>query len=162
MMNYPMYNNQFYINDLQNMKDRIDNQMRQLQQQQQQQPIAQQPITQNFQITPQTSNNELESKYAENIDEVKNTFVIKTTLFINKDTSQLWIKDVGGNIKTFELEETIELDEKDKKILELQKEIKELKGEKANDKQCDGNANVNDTTSNKKSTNVQYDKSSKK
>lgn len=45
-MNYP---NQFYMNDLQNMRDRIDNQMRQLSQYQ---PT---PITQNFQITPSTN-----------------------------------------------------------------------------------------------------------
>lgn len=160
-MNYPMYgNNQFMMNDLQNMRDRIDNQMRQIQQNQIQQPIPQ--VTQNFQITPTQNNSDIDGKYAENIDDVKNTFVIKTTLFINKDNSQLWIKDVGGNIKTFGLEEIIELDEKDKKILELQKEIKELKGEMTNDKQYDGNANVDDTITSKKPTNVQYDKSSKK
>lgn len=89
-MNYP---NQFYMNDLQNMRDRIDNQMRQLSQYQ---PT---PITQNFQITPSAS--DLEGKYAESIDEVKNTFVTKTGVFINKDSSTLWIKDVSGNIRTF-------------------------------------------------------------
>ena len=160
-MNYPMYgNNQFMMNDLQNMRDRIDNQMRQIQQNQIQQPIPQ--VTQNFQITPTQNNSDIDGKYAENIDDVKNTFVIKTTLFINKNNSQLWLKDISGNIKTFKIEEIIELDEKDKKILELEKQLNELKGEMANDKQYDGNANVNDTITKQKSTNVQYDKSSKK
>ena len=122
---YPTAN---YMQDLQAMKDRIDTQMRQAQQNQyipQQQPM--QPITQNFQLSPNPTNNDLESKYAENIDEVKNTFVIKTGIFINIDFSTLWVKDVTGNIRTFKTEEMIELDEKDKEILALQKQIEEMK-----------------------------------
>ena len=76
-----------------------------------QQPL--QPITQNFQITPTQNNSELEGKYANNIDEVKNTFVLKTGIFTNKDFSIVWIKDVTGNIRTFKTEELIELDPKD-------------------------------------------------
>ncbi len=129
-MNYPMYSNgPMVINELQNMRDRIDRQMQQIQQQQiqqQSQPIAQ-PITQNFQITPQTNNNELESKFVDNIDDVKKTFVMKTGVFINKDFSSLWIKDVSGNIRTFKTEEIIELDEKDKEIYMLKKQIEEMK-----------------------------------
>ena len=73
-MAYPYYNNnQFYMQDLQNMKDRSDNQMKQMQQfnqnQMQQQPIPQ--INQSFQLAPNPNSNELESKYVNNIDEVK-------------------------------------------------------------------------------------------
>ena len=126
-MNYPMYgNNQFYLQELQSMKDRIDTQMRQLQQQSQQ--IPQQPITQNFQIAPTQNNIELEAKYANNIDEVKNTFVMKTGVFVNKDFSTMWVKDVTGNIKTFNTEEIIEMDDRDKEILSLKKQIQEMKG----------------------------------
>lgn len=131
-MNYPMYSNnnaQFYMQDLQSMKDRIDAQMRQIQQQQQQQqqPI-QQPITQNFQLAPQTNNNELQSKYVDNIEDVKNVFVMKTGIFVNKDFSMFWVKNVNGDIRTFKTEEIIEMDQKDKEIYELRKEIETMKG----------------------------------
>ena len=118
-MNYP-YN---YMQDLQNMRDRIDNQMRQLAQPQ--------PITQNFQIS---NIGDLEGRYANDINEVKNTFVTKLGLFISKDYSTLWIKDVSGSIRTFKTEEVIELDEKDKQINELKTELERVKGELENAK----------------------------
>lgn len=153
-MNYPIYGNgQLYINELQSMRDRIDKQMQQIQQQNQiQQPPVAQPITQNFQLAPQTNNNELESRYAENIETVKNTFVIKTGLFINKDFSTLWVKDATGKIRTFKTEEIIELDEKDKEILDLKKQIQEMKGMIEN-AQSDANDNSkNDGTIKSKSS----------
>lgn len=130
-MTYTPYTSNFYMQDLQNMRDRIDRQMAQLQQNQVQQP---QPtsLTQNFQLAPNPSNSELEAKYAESIDQVKNTFVIKTGIFATKDFSTIWIKDVTGNIKTYKTEEIIELDEKDKEILALKKEIESMKGMIAN------------------------------
>lgn len=134
-MAYPYYqNNQFYMQDLQNMKDRIDRQMQQVQQMNQSQMQNQQPvpITQNFQLAPNPNNNELESKYVNNIDEVKNTFVMKTGVFINKDFTSLWIKDVTGNIRTFRTEEIIELDPKDKEIQMLRNEIEKMKGMMSN------------------------------
>lgn len=141
---YP--NNQFYMQDLQNMKDRIDSQMRQLQNQQ---PV-QQPITQNFQLAPQNTNTELESKYADNFDEVKNTFVMKTGIFTKRDFSTIWIKDVSGNIRTFKTEEIIELDEKDREILDLQRQLNELRGEIENAKSV--NTDTVESIENKKST----------
>lgn len=127
-MAYPTYfNNNYYIQDLQNMKDRIESQIRQIQQNQVQ-PQAQQPITQNFQLAPNTNLNELESKYAENIEEVRNTFVMKTGVFINRDFSTLWIKSADGKIRTFDTQEVIEIDEKDKEIIELKKQINEMRG----------------------------------
>ncbi len=130
-MAYTPYTSNFYMQDLQNMRDRIDRQMAQIQQNQVQQP---QPtsLTQNFQLAPNPSNSELEAKYAESIDQVKNTFVIKTGIFATKDFSTIWIKDVTGNIKTYKTEEIIELDEKDKEILALKKEIESMKGMIAN------------------------------
>ena len=68
MPNYnPYYNANFYMQDLQSMRDRIDSQMRQMQQNQyqMQQPVPQ--VTQNFQLASNPNNNELESKYAENM-----------------------------------------------------------------------------------------------
>ena len=128
-MAYPYYpNNQIYMQnmqDLQNMREKIDRQMQQMQQlnqnQMQQQPQIPQ-VNQTFQLAPNPTNNELESKYANNIDEVK------TGVFLNKDFTSLWIKDVTGNIRTFRTEEVIDLDPKDKEILMLKKQIEEMKG----------------------------------
>lgn len=138
---YP--NGNYYIQDLQGMKDRIDSQIRQIQNQQQA------PITQNFQLAPNPSNNELESKYVSNFDEVKNTFVVKTGVFVNRDFSTLWVKDVTGNIRTFNTEEVVELDEKDKQILELKKQIKEMRGELENERNSN---NADESATKKKST----------
>ena len=158
-MNYPVYNNsQYYMQNLQDMRDRIDNQIRNIQQNQMQQPVAQ-PITQNFQLAPQTNNNELDSKYANNIDEVKNTFVSKTALFINKDFSTLWIKDATGNIKTYKTEEIIELDDKDKEIIELKRQISEMKGMITNANEL-RNADVNEPITETKPTRIQSNKRS--
>ena len=108
-MNYPMYSNQFQLQELQNMRDRIDSQVRYLQQNQ----VQPQPITQNFQLAPNPTNNELESKYANSINEVRNTFVTKTGIFVNKDYSVMWVKDINGNVRTFNTVEVVEMDEKD-------------------------------------------------
>ena len=133
--------------------------MRQLQQNQFQSQQPMQPITQNFQLAPTQGNSDIEGKYANNIDEVKNTFVIKTGIFTNKDFSTIWIKDVTGNIRTFNTQEVIELDEKDKQIIALQKQINEMKGMMLNGNESD-NVNVNESITKKKSTRISNDKSS--
>lgn len=146
------YNN--YYQDLQNMRDRIDNQMRQMQPPQMpQQPTA---INQTFQLAPNQGSNELESRYATNEDEVKNTLVMKTGLFITKDFTTLWIKDITGSIRTFSLSEVIQLDEKDKQILALQKQIEDMKGMMNNAKS--DYVDVNEPVAVKKSSRVQHDK----
>lgn len=132
-MAYPYYpNNQIYMQnmqDLQNMREKIDNQMRQMQQlnqnqMQQQQPV---PITQNFQLAPNPNSNELESKYVNNIDEVKGIFVMKTGVFLNKELNTLWIKNTNGDIRTFELNEIIPQDPKDVEINNLKQEIQRMR-----------------------------------
>ena len=154
-MAYPYYpNNQFYMQDLQNMRDKIDRQMQQVQQLSQnqiQQPV-QQPITQNFQIAPNV-NNEIEGKYANSIEDVRNTFVMKVGVFVNRDFSTMWVKNVNGDIRTFNTEEIIELDEKDREIMMLRKEIENMKGMISNAKQSD-NTNVNDEIEESKSKRV--------
>ena len=164
-MNYPMFsnnNNPMYMQNLQSlqdMRDRIDSQMKQMQQQNQvPQPVAQ-PITQNFQLAPTQTNNELESKYADNIETVKNTFVMKTGIFLNKDFSTLWVKDVTGNIRTFRTEEVIEMDEKDKEIYMLKRQLEEMKGMMSNANES-ANANVNEQITKSKPQRVQNDKRS--
>lgn len=159
MNNYnPFMNNQFYMNELQSMREKIDSQMRNLQQQNQiPQPLAQQPITQNFQIAPQPNSNELEARYAENIDIVKNTFVMKTGIFTTKDFKNIWIKDTNGNIRTFNTEEIKELDEKDKEILSLKQEIKQLKEEVSNANES-VNTNANEQITNSKPSRISNNK----
>ena len=147
-MAYPYYpNNQLYmqnLQDLQNMREKIDRQMQQMQQlnqnqMQQQQPV---PITQNFQLAPNPTNNELESKYANNIDEVKGIFVMKTGVFLNKELNTLWIKNTNGDIRTFELSEIIDIDPKDKEIAILKQELEKMKEMISNE--SNGNNTDND------------------
>ena len=133
-MAYPYYqNNQYYMQnmqDLQNMKERIDKQMQQMQQFNQNQVQNQQPIpqiNQSFQLAPNPTNNELESKYVNNIDEVKGIFVMKTGVFLNKELNTLWIKNTNGDIRTFELNELVEIDPKDREITMLKQELEKMK-----------------------------------
>lgn len=160
-MNYPYYNNnQFYMQqDLQNMRDRIDQQLRQLQQpqQMQQQPTA---INQTFQLAPNQGNTEIDAKYVAGIEEVKNTLALRTTIFVDKENKNLWIKSCDGNIKTYSLTEVIELDEKDKTIIQLQSEIERMK-EMMNNGECDTN-NDDESIKNAKSTSISTNKSVKK
>lgn len=133
-MAYPYYqNNQYYMQnmqDLQNMRDKIDRQMQQVQQmnqnQMQQQPQIPQ-VNQTFQLAPNPTNNELESKYVNNIDEVKGIFVMKTGVFLNKELNTLWIKNTNGDIRTFELSEIIPQDPKDIEINNLKKELQRMR-----------------------------------
>ena len=83
--------------------------------------------------------------------------LMKTGIFTNKDFSTIWIKDITGNIRTFSTQEVIELDEKDKKILELEKQIENMKGMMLNAKS--DNVNVNEPTTIKKSSRVSNGKS---
>ena len=145
-MAYPYYqNNQYYMQnmqDLQNMREKIDRQMQQMQQfnqnQMQQQPTPTN-LTQNFQLAPNPTNNELESKYVNNIDEVKGIFVMKTGVFLNKELNTLWIKNTNGDIRTFELSEIIQTDPKDVEINNLRQELQIIKEMISNE------SNVNNT-----------------
>lgn len=136
--NYNPYANQFSpynqnsIQQLEQMRDQLDARIQNAQQQQQQSQQQQTPqipqINQSFQLAPTTNtNSEVEARYAENIEEVKNTFVMKTCVFITKDCSTLWIKNASGDIKAFKLEEIKQLDEKDMQIQALQEELNSMK-----------------------------------
>ena len=138
------YNNQMYMQDLQNMRDRIDRQM-QLANQNQPQTT---PITQNFQLAPNQNNG---IKYVTSIEDVRKELVFADTLFINKELSQLWLKNASGDIKVYQLIEIVEKDPKDAKIEELEAKLDELLKEKENEQYV--NENANGTTASKKSTN---------
>lgn len=117
-------------------------------------------INQTFQLANTNNMNDFDGKYANSIDEVKNTLALKNMLFVNKEMNTLWFKDISGNIKSYTLTEIVELDEKDKKIIELEKEIENMKGMILNAKS--DSINVNESVTKPKSTDVSNDKSSKK
>lgn len=119
--NYPRYYNNS-INQ-QNMYEQIDNQINQLQQMREQIKNTQPAINQTFQLAPQHSG----MKYANTLDEVNKEVVYADTPFFSKDLSVLWLKNSNGEIKTYELREIIQKDEKDLKIDYLMAQIEELK-----------------------------------
>ena len=151
--------NQQYQQDLINMRERIDRQLQQVQNQPQFQQPA--PITQNFQLAPNQSQNGI--KYANSIDDVKKELVFTDTLFINKEYTQLWLKNALGEIKTYNLVEVIELDEKDRKIADLTAKINMLESEmKNNESTTNSNEYVDATSTKSKSSSVSSNKSSNK
>ena len=122
---YSSYNNQYYIQDLQNMRDRID---KQLQQYTQTQPTQQPSINQTFQLASPNPTSQFGLKYASTIDDVNKEIVYFDTPFFSKDMSVVWIKNVKGEIKSYELNEIIKKDSKDIQIDLLMAQIEELKG----------------------------------
>lgn len=140
-----MYSN--YFNHQQNV-DRINAQINELEKikQQLQQPV--QPITQNFQLAP---NNYI--RYAKSLNEVNSTSVNGDTPFFSQDMAVLWVKTASGDVKTYELKEIIEKDEKDLQIEFLKAQIEDLKkGMSTNAKSNDGD--VNESIESKESSNV--------
>ena len=114
---------QMYKENLKNIMEQARGQLQQLDQMPMQQPMSPVPITQNFQIAPQSNNpNDLQSSYVNNIDEVRNIFMQKNGVFVNKDLSNMWFKNTEGKIRTFTITEIIEKDEKDIQIDNLKKE----------------------------------------
>lgn len=156
-MNYPYFGNvQARIQDLQQMRDKINSQIMQ-EQQLMQQPA---PITQNFQLAP--NNNNL--KFANNIDDVQKELVIADTYFLSNDLTSMWLKSVNGNIRTFVIQEIKPKDEKDLMIEDLQRQINELKGERDEHSKSDSkqhNSNTSNATTTTEPSNVSNVKSSK-
>ena len=164
MMNNNIYSkpnmNNFMNNySQQSMYEQIDYEINKLNQMKNQlQNNNQQPaINQTFQLAPNSNG----IKYANNIEEVQKEMVINDTPFFSKDMSILWIKNTNNEIKAYELIEIVEKDDKDILISSLQMQIEELRKEvKQNAKPI--NTNDDEPTSNEKSTNVQFSKSSTK
>ena len=150
-----MYQNPYSLNSNISLNDRIDNEIERLKQMkaQVQQPA---PITQNFQLAPTHSG----IRYANTIDDVKKEIVYIDTPYFSKDMSIMWLKNTKGEVKTYELNEIVEKDEKDLKIEFLQAQINEMKGMINNAKSS--NELINDTTKDEKSSNVSNDTTSTK
>lgn len=108
--------------------DRINTQIAELEKMKQQLPQpngAPTNLTQNFQIAP----NSTTMKYADSIEEVQRDIVVGDTPYFSKDMSVLWVKNTKGDIKSYELNEIIQKDEKDLQIEFLQAQIESMKKE---------------------------------
>jgi hypothetical protein len=81
--------------------------------------------------------------------------VLGDTPYFSKDMSVLWVKNVKGEIKSYELKEIVQKDEKDLQIEFLQAQIEDLKRERVINNEQPINSNVNEPIENKKPTNVQ-------
>jgi hypothetical protein len=118
----------YYNQNIERINQQINDLERARNQMQMQQPTN---LTQNFQISPQQQG----IKFVNGIDEVNKELVINETMFLSKDYKQMFIKDIKGNVRTFELNEIIPKDSKDLMIEDLQKQINELKKEMSKDEQ---------------------------
>lgn len=122
-----MYANNFFTSPYNNQNniDRINAQINELEKmkEQMQKPIQPTNLTQNFQLAPTREN----MKYANSIDDVQKDIITGDTPYFSRDLSILWIKNLKGEIKTFELNEIVPKDEKDLQIELLQAQIDELK-----------------------------------
>lgn len=121
--------------------DRINAQIAELENLKKQIP-QQQPtnLTQNFQLAPTTG-----IKYANSMEEVQKNMIVGDIPFFSNDMSVVWIKCTNGDIKTYELKEIVQKDEKDIKIEYLQAQVEELKKEMKKD---ESNTNINESTTN--------------
>ena len=147
-----------YEQSLKNIINQANGQLQQLQNQPQM-PMQQPQIHQNFQLAPNLNTSELESKYANSIEEVKNTFVIKTGVFLNKELNTLWIKNTNGDIRTFELNEIIRTDPKDEEINNLRQELQRMKEMIANESNVN-NSDYDGANEGKKSARIPVRKQS--
>lgn len=124
-----MYNNPFLSSyNAQASIDRINTQIAELEKMKQQlpqQPMQHPSINQTFQIAP----NSTTMKYADSIEEVQKDIVVGDTPYFSKDMSVLWIKNTKGDVKSYELTEIVQKDEKDLQIEFLQAQIESMKKE---------------------------------
>ena len=139
-----LYNNPFSIYNPQTDIDKINAQINDLEKRksQIQQPA---PITQNFQLAPSRDF----VRYANSLEDVQREYVIGDTPYFSKDMSVVWIKNLKGEIKTYELTEIIPKDDKDLQIEFLNERVKQLE-EMVNNEQHNTNVvtkqNATDTT----------------
>lgn len=113
--------NQQMINQLLRQKDNIENMLNQYNQ-------PQQPI-QN--IINTGIGTEFEAKILKDDEEVENILINRRTMFLDKKNKKVVIKEVDGKISE-EYEIILPLDEKDKRILDLENKLKEME-EKINE-----------------------------
>ena len=125
-----MYGYGMYNNNAQMSIDRINNQIKELENMKLQfQNVPQQPpttpsINQTFQLAPNSQNG---VHYVKDVDDVKKEFVVNDTPFFNKEFTIMWLKNAKGEIKSYELREMVVKDDKDLIIENLQAQVNELR-----------------------------------
>lgn len=151
---YNPYNQQMNLDRINNQIKELENMRNQYQGMIQQQMPSNTGITQNFQLAPNNQNGS-KINYAKDIEEVKKELVFGDTLFVNQEYTQLWLKNAQGDVKTYELREIVEVDPKDAQIAQLEAKIRMLEnGVVNNESNVDVNANVNGKTTKPKSSSV--------
>lgn len=118
------------------------------------QPIPQQPITQNFQLSPTHTG----MRFVNSVDDVRKDLVYFETPYFSRDMRFMWIKNVKGEVTPYEIKKIEYKDEKDLQMEQMQREIEELK-ERLNEKSSI--TNDNEPVENEKSSNVSNVKSRK-
>lgn len=113
-----MYNNQYMLDNLNRQKERIDEMIRNCQN-------NQTPIN-NFITTNQTSSKDfIEWRILNENEEVDNLYVQNKTLFINDNL--MILKGIDGSLEKWEVKKIYPIDKKDEKINQLEAEVKNLK-----------------------------------
>ena len=119
------YNNIAMMNQLYRQKENIENMINQYSQN-----VAQPPVQNIINTTGTTS--EIDVKFLKNNEDISNVIISKKTLFIDENNAKISIKETDGTIsKVYDI--IIPKDEKDLKIEELEKKLRELE-ERVNDK----------------------------
>jgi hypothetical protein len=143
MYGNPYLSNQFNINnidkqisDLQNLKEKYQN-------------MQQQP--QNVINIGNTSQNEFEARFINKTDEVENIPIQRKTAFISPENGYLKVKELNGDITTYELippktEKDLKIEEQNLKIKELEAKLNEFSNATTNNegkrqKSNDGKSN---------------------
>lgn len=129
------YNNIAMMNQLYRQKENIENMINQYSQN-----VAQPPV-QNIINTTGTAS-EIDVKFLKNNEDISNVIISKKTLFIDENNAKISIKETDGTIsKVYDI--IIPKDEKDLKIEELEKKLRELE-ERVNDKSTKSTVTSND------------------
>lgn len=119
--------------------NQMKNQINQQSQVQQHQPA----INQTFQLAPSTQST---MKYANTLEDVSKEMVFADTPFFSKDLSIVWIKNTKGEIRTYELNEIVQKDDKDFQIEYLTSKIEELERKIKNEQHTTNVITTEDTT----------------
>ena len=140
---YNNYNNQL-MNQLYRQRENIENLITQYSQ-----PQPQAPVQNIINTTPSNNQVEIEGKILKPKEDVSNILVNNRTIFIDESNAKIYIKEIDGTLsKTYDI--IIPKDEKDLKIEELEKKLKELE-EKVNVKYAEpirSNDDVEQSTTN--------------
>lgn len=117
-----MYNNPFQNYNQQLEREKLDAQIVKLQQMRDGLNQPMQPsINQTFQLAPQGG-----MKFVNSIEDVKKDIVYVDTPYFSHDLSVMWVKNNKGDIKSFELKEIVQKDQKDVIIDSLQIQLDEM------------------------------------